>query len=157
MDYECCKTCIIRSMCKIKDSEEVVRCDYFLDHNSQKVEKILLSQLNKNRKQKILNSAQTRQALTPKEKLEDFLKELVTYLKTRLNHFTNENGEIEWTCNQDHYSIDFKPFDRVDEFCIKKGLYWIEVLDLIDQYTEDYCECECHLLNDNNIKKLIGK
>ncbi len=157
MKYELCKTCIVRSMCQIKESERMMKCDYFLDHHLEEVEKMILDQTNKNRKQKILNSALTRQELSPKEKLEDFLRELVAYLKTQLTHFTNRYGEIEWTCNQDHYSGDFKPFDRVFELCEKKNLFWAEVLNLIDEYTEDCCECECHLLNDDNIKKLIGE
>lgn len=157
MDFGCCETCIVRSMCTIKDCDHAVRCGYFIDYNMEKAERMLLDQKNKNRKQKILNSELTRQELTPKKKLEDFLRELVAYLKTHLSQFTNRYGEIEWTCNQDHYYGDIKPFDMVSEFCDKKNLFDVEVLNLIYEYIEYDFQCECDLLNDDKIKKLVGE
>ena len=98
----------------------------------------------------------TRWELTPEEKFENFLRELVDYLQAQLAYFKNGYGEIEWTCNQDHHSDDRQPFEMVVNYCISRNLNWREVLDMIDEYTEDYCQCECHLLNDNNIKKLLS-
>jgi hypothetical protein len=105
----------------------------------------------------MLNGILTRWELTPKEKFEDFLRELVDYLQTQLTHFKNGYGEIEWTCNQDHHTGDRQLFEMVVNYCIRRNLNWREVLDMIDEYTENYCHCECHLLNDNNIKKLVGE
>jgi len=50
-----------------------------------------------------------------------------------------------------------EPFERVANFCIDKNLNPHEVISMIDEYTEEEYSCECGLLENDKIIKLIEK
>ena len=101
----------------------------------------------------------TRWELTPIEKFESFLLELIDYLKATLVPIENPDGQISYTCTKDDDNDPdyMEPFERVANFCIEKNLNPHEVIDMIDEYTGDQYNCECYLLEDEKIKKLIQR
>ena len=105
------------------------------------------------------NGVITQWELTPEEKFEDFLIELVDYLKATLVPIEDPNGKISYTCTKDSYDDQdyMQPFERVANFCIEKNLNPHEVIDMIDEYTGNQYNCECYLFEDEKIKKLIQR
>ena len=101
----------------------------------------------------------TRWELTPIEKFESFLLELIDYLKATLVPIENPDGQISYTCTKDDDNDPdyMEPFERVANFCIEKNLNPHEVIDMIDEYTGESYSCECYLLEDKKIKKLIQR
>ena len=108
----------------------------------------------------MLNRTLTIWELTPVEKFESFLLELVDYLKATLVPVEDPNGQVSYTCTKDLNSDDpdyMEPFERVANFCMDKNLNPHVVIDMIDEYTGDQYNCECYLLEDEKIKKLIQR
>jgi len=102
----------------------------------------------------------TRWELTPIEKFESFLIKLVDYLKATLVPIEDSEGQISYTCTKyldPDDSAYMKPFERVADFCIEKNLNPHEVIDMIDDYTNDEYSCECGLLENDKIIKLMNK
>ena len=99
----------------------------------------------------------TRWQLTPAEKFEEFLLKLIRNLMTELTPILNNFEELEWTCGQDHFDPEpgKAPFERLSNYCIERNLNPHEVIDMIDEYTDNHHLCECYLLSDDKIKKLI--
>jgi hypothetical protein len=97
--------------------------------------------------------------LTPIEKFESLLLELIDYLKATLVPIEDPDGQISYTCTKDNYNDPdyMEPFKRVANFCIEKNLNPHEVIDMIDEYTGDQYNCECYLLEDKKIKNLVQK
>jgi hypothetical protein len=113
----------------------------------------------KGQTEKMQNRLIIRWELTPVEKFEEFLLELLKYIKAELTAFRNGFGEVEWTCGQDHFNPDpgKAPFERVANFCMERNLNPHEVIDMIDEYTDNHHLCECCLLKDEKIQKLIER
>ena len=107
----------------------------------------------------MLNRTLTIWELSPVEKLESFLLELVDYLKATLVPIKDPNGRISYTCTKDSCNDGdyIEPFERVANFCMDKNLNQHIVIDMIDEYTGDQYNCECYLLEDEKITKLIKR
>jgi hypothetical protein len=102
----------------------------------------------------------TRWELTPIEKFESFLLELINYLKRNLVSYKQQGGKISYKCAKNHVPNDpnyTEPFVRLANFCKEKKLNIQEVLDMIDEYTGEVYDCECMLLRDERIRKLSEK
>ena len=101
----------------------------------------------------------TRWKITREKRFEEFLTELIEYLKTTLVPLEGSNGQIFYTYTKDNdYDLDYmEPFERVANFCLERNLDPYEVIDMIDEYTDGPHNCECYLLEDEKILKLIGR
>ena len=106
------------------------------------------------------NALITRWELTPVEKFESFLLELINYLKKNLVACQDPDGQILYKCAENHVPNDpnyTEPFARLANFCKEKKLNIQEVIDMIDEYTGEEYDCECMLLRDKEIQKLIKR
>jgi hypothetical protein len=102
----------------------------------------------------------TRWELSPVEKFEKFLIELVDYLRDTLVPFEEPDGQIQYICTKNLSSgnlLYMEPFERVENFCKEKNLNPQEIRDMIDEYTEEKYICECYLLHDKRIRILIER
>jgi len=87
---------------------------------------------------------------------EKFLLELQEYLKSKLKPVLKMDGDIcyaEWDCGLDHNNpyLDCETIKNTIEFCEKKGLDDVEVVNMIDDYLGRDLFCECELVNDLEI------
>ena len=71
----------------------------------------------------------TRWELFPKHRFEKYFKELLDYLKTKLNPEHNDGEYIYWRCYSHgapvvngRVSLDASPFPHIEEFCAERGL-----------------------------------
>ena len=98
----------------------------------------------------------TRWELTPEKKFKSFMKDLVDYLKCTMIPFELPNGTIIYTCTKYAYDDSYmQPFERLANFCIERNLNPHEVIDMINEFTDDEHTCECYLLQDEKIADLI--
>ena len=106
------------------------------------------------------NKVITNWNLSPIEKFECFLIELIDFLKSTMVPIEDPDGQISYTCTKDLDYDDpdyMEPFERVAHFCIEKNLDPHETIDMIDEYTDGGYDCEFGLLEDEKIVKLINR
>jgi hypothetical protein len=102
---------------------------------------------------KMLNGVLTRWELTSENRFENFLEELVKYLKTKLVSVKLSNGEIIWECNFNHGDymdgyIYVDTFWYSKNFCSQSKYLWEEVLEMIIEYTGNMPMCDCDIVED---------
>lgn len=94
----------------------------------------------------------TRNEVIPEEKFKEFILELQDYLKTKLTPVDDGNGNIYWTCEQDHTNPgDCDAFRNCGDFCKMKKLNHEEIMDMIDEYSGEDHFCECDYVNHLNV------
>ena len=67
--------------------------------------------------------------------------ELVEYRKNTLVPIEDPEDQISYTCTKDldhDHPAYMEPFERVANFCIEKNLDPHEVLDMIDEYIDEW-------------------
>ena len=108
----------------------------------------------------MLDRLKTRQELTSTEEFEKLMIDLTEYLKDTLVAYKDQQGQVLYRCTKYSYSEGeeyMEPFERVANFCIERNLDPHEVINMIEEYTGEYYNCECYWLRDEKIRKLIER
>ena len=104
------------------------------------------------------NALITRWKLTPVEKFEDFLRDMVIYLKKTLMSFELSDEKITYPYNE--YPDDFSDeelLEGIANFCLERNLDLYEVLKMIKDYADDLEGHECTMMEDEKIMNLVGR
>ena len=113
------------------------------------------------------NAVMTKWDLTPHDKFQAFLSELIDYLQKNLlqvKRFPDSpDSELIWICRENYTNIMRGCGDRNYEwamyskrFCKMRNFYWPEVRDMIEEELDCIVTCDCHILEAKSIGLEIG-
>jgi hypothetical protein len=108
------------------------------------------------------NAVMTKWDLTPQEKFQGFLSELIDYLQKNLiqvKRFPDSlDSELIWICRENYTNImrgcgdrDFEWAIYSRRFCEIRNFYWPEVRDMIEEELDCIVTCDCHILEAKSI------
>ena len=109
------------------------------------------------------NGVLTRWELTPNDKFNEFYTEFIDYLQQsliRVPRFPDApESELIWVCPENFMKIikgcgdpDFGWAMYSRHFCESKNLYWPEVRDMIQEYSDCIITCDCHILEEEEYR-----
>ena len=87
--------------------------------------------------------------LSEPKNLDKFLSEFRQILKNNFQKIIVA-GEDRYTCGQmhDRRNPNWKPFQYLEQYCLKHGLDDFEVRDFLEEHLQRRINCECDILYD---------